>query len=626
MANDVTREPIGWKPIALDGGYGWVVVFGSFLIHVFADGFVYSFGVIAESLVKEFNASNAETSVILSLLTGLMLAAGPVASAICNRIGCRVTTIIGAVIASIGCALSYFATSMTYLIFSVGIIMGTGFGLMYCPAIIIVTMYFEKYRSLATGVTVCGAGVGTFVFSKIIGYLIVTFDWQTVFIIYAAVVLLCVPCGALYRPIEFEPIYADDERMNAEEETAQELANGTTDAYREKLASVASAPERRTTSVAEVLETVVDDNTATSPNETLHTFIDDSKALLSPPKGTNGVGKLRAAVSHTHVNDDGRGPTQNLQRVRSLGESLHRDNAVSVSAGYLNVRDVFYNRSVTNLPEYNDRLRSVSSLHTHKDSVKEKAVDKIDEENEDSAATSASRAIEVWRTIKKLMDLSLLADPVYLLFAISNFFTSIGFNAPPMLMPMNAESVLGFTKIDASSTVSAYGLANTLGRIAFGLICDRQLPFKYGKDRARNRLWIYNLTLMVCGIASCFVFSMTDFFSFTGYCFAFGFLISSYVCLTSVVLVDLVGVDRLTNAFGLLLLIQGIATFVGPPLAGKLYDITHRYDWTFVFCGVCLFVSGIMLFAIPPLLRRREARGEVRLEDPKSNAKRPLVH
>ena len=40
---------------------------------------------------------------------------------------------------------------MFFLIFSVGIVMGLGFGLMYCPAIVIVTIYFEKYRSLATG-------------------------------------------------------------------------------------------------------------------------------------------------------------------------------------------------------------------------------------------------------------------------------------------------------------------------------------------------------------------------------------------------------------------------------------------------------------------------------------------
>ena len=49
----------------------------------------------------------------------------------------------------------------------------------------------------------------------------------------------------------------------------------------------------------------------------------------------------------------------------------------------------------------------------------------------------------------------------------------------------------------------------------------------------------------------------------------FGFTIGAYVGLTSVILVDLLGLDKLTNAFGLLLLFQGVATLIGPPIAGK---------------------------------------------------------
>lgn len=52
------------------------------------------------------------------------------------------------------------------------------------------------------------------------------------------------------------------------------------------------------------------------------------------------------------------------------------------------------------------------------------------------------------------------------------------------------------------------------------------------------------------------------------YCSAFGFFIGAYVGLTSVILVDLLGLDKLTNAFGLLLLFQGIASFIGPPIGG----------------------------------------------------------
>lgn len=49
----------------------------------------------------------------------------------------------------------------------------------------------------------------------------------------------------------------------------------------------------------------------------------------------------------------------------------------------------------------------------------------------------------------------------------------------------------------------------------------------------------------------------------------FYFFAGVYISITSVVLVDLLGLENLTNSFGLTLLFQGIATLLGPPAAGK---------------------------------------------------------
>lgn len=62
----------------------------------------------------------------------------------------------------------------------------------------------------------------------------------------------------------------------------------------------------------------------------------------------------------------------------------------------------------------------------------------------------------------------------------------------------------------------------------------------------------------------------------TLYCVVFGFTIGAYVGLTSVILVDLLGLDKLTNAFGLLLLFQGIASFIGPPIGGEFVGISSK--------------------------------------------------
>jgi MFS family permease len=40
---------------------------------------------------------------------------------------------------------------------------GIGLGMIYLPAIVSVTCYFEERRAFATGIAVCGSGFGTFV-------------------------------------------------------------------------------------------------------------------------------------------------------------------------------------------------------------------------------------------------------------------------------------------------------------------------------------------------------------------------------------------------------------------------------------------------------------------------------
>ena len=46
--------------------------------------------------------------------------------------------------------------------------------------------------------------------------------------------------------------------------------------------------------------------------------------------------------------------------------------------------------------------------------------------------------------------------------------------------------------------------------------------------------------------------------------------LAAFIALTSIVLVDLLGIAQLTNSFGLLCLLRGVAAIAGPPLAGKL--------------------------------------------------------
>ena len=64
-------------------------------------------------------------------------------------------------------------------------------------------------------------------------------------------------------------------------------------------------------------------------------------------------------------------------------------------------------------------------------------------------------------------------------------------------------------------------------------------------------------------------------------------------------LVNMVSIDEFSNAYGLLLLIQGISKWVGPPFTGYLYDISHVWYYTFGLGGMFVAISGILVVILP---------------------------
>lgn len=91
---------------------------------------------------------------------------GPIAAGLSNALGCRVVAILGSVLAAAGLALSASASTISQLYFTAGCMTGIGFGFIYLPAACTISFYFEKKRAFATGIAVCGSGMGGFILGK----------------------------------------------------------------------------------------------------------------------------------------------------------------------------------------------------------------------------------------------------------------------------------------------------------------------------------------------------------------------------------------------------------------------------------------------------------------------------
>lgn len=217
-----------------DGGWGWVVVAASFMVNLIADGITFSFGVIFVEFLNYFGEGKSKTAWIGSLFMAMPLLSGPVASFLTDRYGCRKVSIAGSVLATAGFVVSSYANSMAILVFTFGIVAGFGLSLCFVAAVVIVAYYFDKKRSFATGLSVCGSGIGTFIFAPVTQYLLAEYGWRGTTLILAGLFLNLAVCGCLMRDLEWTTTRAKaktQERKKNRERKRSRMHSSSADSF-----------------------------------------------------------------------------------------------------------------------------------------------------------------------------------------------------------------------------------------------------------------------------------------------------------------------------------------------------------------------------------------------------------
>ncbi|XP_060073577.1 monocarboxylate transporter 12-B-like [Ylistrum balloti] len=530
----MNRAPPPQPPIPPDGGWGWVITFSSFMVSFLVDGVCFTFGIFFPEFLRHFGESKGKTQILGSVLNGAYLSLGPVAGALVNKFGCRKIAISGAFVSSIGLFLSTFSPNLDVMILLYGVVGGCGFGLIYLPAIVMVGYYFDKKRAFATGIAVCGSGIGGFVFAPLCVFLLETYGWQGAMWVISGIVFNGAIFASFYRPLEENRSICkniDCEQTSCEKDSYDFQENGSKNV---KPNDLSLNPIYRCRS----LEINCDKN------------------------GADCTARLAFSQDLSLLNTQTESPKQR-----------HKDHLSPLLR-----KDIFYSGSLDHIPE---RVAAKSDA----DYVTKMTI----HSNEDIPDTKKIPCCARFCVLfQETFDFSLLASPTFLVYGVSCFLCMFGFFIPFNFLPALAQD-LQLSIGEGALLISIIGISNTVTRILVGWVSDQSWA---------DCLLINNVALLIGGLITCFVPFYKLYVILGIYSVLFGAAIASFVSLRSIIMVELMGIERLTNAFGLVTLCQGLSSFIGSPIAGALADVTGDYNITFYLSGVTLSLAGLICFPL----------------------------
>ncbi|XP_076453594.1 uncharacterized protein LOC143288833 [Babylonia areolata] len=189
-----------------------------------------------------------------------------------------------------------------------------------------------------------------------------------------------------------------------------------------------------------------------------------------------------------------------------------------------------------------------------------------------------------------LFELSLMLNPVFLVFFLSLVCMNFGYPNIFVMLPSYCQHEVGMDKTTAAFVASVIGLTDLVGRLFIGWFSDLRLfPRKYG--------FVVSLTL--AGVLCTLLPKMKNYHGLVAFACGFGFCGGCFIALIAVILVDFLGKERLASSFGLASVAMAVGIMAGPAIYGDIRDTTGSWDSAFVVAGLMSLAAASCIFIQP---------------------------
>lgn len=222
----------------------------------------------------------------------------------------------------------------------------------------------------------------------------------------------------------------------------------------------------------------------------------------------------------------------------------------------------------------------------------------VDELKQDNASRSMKELEKLDKSEKaRFFDLSVLKDPIYLVILISNSTSAISNTNFMILLPSYAIAE-GFDKNSSALLLSIVSALDLIGRIGGASLSDIDYMPKY---------YYFVGGLGTSGIALALLPMATSYTMLSFFCGLFGLSSGMYIGITTVILADMLGTEKLSSSYGISLFVNGVLQLVGPPVCGIIYENVMSYKPIFLAFGIIL-ILGTALWAIVPVINRNNKK------------------